>query len=225
MFLSVIIPVLNEAAVIRQALERAGGCGADEVLVVDGGSRDDTVSIVRRTGCRLVHSAPGRAFQMNAGAAQARGDVFLFLHADTRLPATARSAVASALADEGTVGGRFDVRLDQHRRVFRLLAFAINWRSRLTKIATGDQAIFVRRRVFEAMRGFKEIPLMEDVDFSRRLRRRGKVACLRECVITSARRWQRHGPWKTIALMWTLRLLYFLGVSPARLKALYQDAR
>jgi rSAM/selenodomain-associated transferase 2 len=174
----------------------------------------------------MVLSAPrGRAAQMNAGAAQARGDVLLFLHADTHLPAGFDAAVNAVLADAATVSGRFDVRLVPETPLLRLVAALMNGRSRLTGIATGDQAIFVRRSAFEAIGGFEPIPLMEDVALTRALKRHGGVACLRDRVETSSRRWLRDGPIRTILLMWRLRFLYFCGVSPERLRRKYADTR
>jgi rSAM/selenodomain-associated transferase 2 len=162
---------------------------------------------------------------MNAGAVSATGEILLFLHADTRLPPTAFDDVDRALADPDTVGGRFDVRLDRAGAVYRLIETLMNARSRATRIATGDQAIFVRRRVFEDLGGYAPIPLMEDVEFSRRLKRRGRVACLRTRVVTSARRWEQAGPWRTILRMWWLRALYAAGVSPHRLARAYTPIR
>ncbi|NIM21901.1 MAG: glycosyltransferase, partial [Candidatus Latescibacteria bacterium] len=170
-------------------------------------------------------SPRGRARQMNLGARKATGDVFLFLHADTRLPASALNDVRCALAHPAFVGGRFDVELDGDRWILRVVGAMINLRSRLTKVATGDQAIFVRRKIFEEIGGFPDIPLMEDIAFSRALKRRGKIACLRSRVITSARRWEIDGVWRTIFRMWTLRLLYLAGISPLRLKQFYADTR
>ncbi len=226
MTLAVVIPALDEAANLARllpALERA--CPGAEVLVVDGGSRDGTAEVVAgRAGVRLVASARGRARQMNAGAAAASGDVLLFLHADTWLPDGAARAIEAALADPAVVGGRFDVRFDSHRPVMRMVAWFMNARSRATSICTGDQAIFVRRAVFEAVGGYPDIPLMEDIELSRRLKARGRLAALRARVTTSARKWEREGPLRTIGLMWTLRLLHFAGVAPARLHRWYYGA-
>jgi rSAM/selenodomain-associated transferase 2 len=163
----------------------------------------------------------GRARQMNAGARASRGAQLVFLHADTDLPDGALEAIEAAMADSRVVGGRFDVALDSRRPILRAVAALMNLRSRLSGIATGDQAIFVRRAAFEALGGFPDQPLMEDVEFSRRLRRRGRLACLRLRVTTSARKWQREGALRTVLLMWTLRLLYRLGVSPVRLHRWY----
>lgn len=162
---------------------------------------------------------------MNAGAAAATGDVLLFLHADTLVPHDAWQAVALALAEPRTVGGRFDVRFERDAGLGWLISRMINLRSRLSGIATGDQAIFVRRETFDALGGFSDIPLMEDVDFTKRLKRLGRIAALRARVITSFRRWELRGPIRTILLMWSLRFLYWIGVSPVRLKALYNDER
>jgi rSAM/selenodomain-associated transferase 2 len=158
---------------------------------------------------------------MNHGAREAGGDTLLFLHADTRLPEGAARAIERALAEPGVVGGRFDVRFDNERALFRMIAWFMNVRSRGSGICTGDQAIFVRRADFEAIGGYPDIPLMEDVELSRRLKRRGRLRALRLRVTTSARKWEREGPLRTIGLMWTLRFLHFCGVAPARLHRWY----
>jgi len=220
--LSIIIPVLNEADHIVAALQaltplRARGA---ELIVVDGGSTDDTVELAAPLCNQVVHAPRGRALQMNAGARVASGEALVFLHADTRLPERADAEIALALAQASW--GRFDVRIASLRPLLRLVARAMNLRSRLSGIATGDQAIFVRR---EAFPGFPEIPLMEDIAFSRRMKRRGRPACLRACVTTSARRWEARGVVRTILLMWRLRLLYALGMTPQRLAREYADQR
>lgn len=223
MRLAVVIPALDEAdhlaALLPDLLAREPDA---EVVVVDGGSRDATRAIVARSPrARLLEAPRGRARQMNAGAGAVGGDALLFLHADTRLPDGASAAITRALADPTVVGGRFDVRFDNPRRIYRMIAWFMNRRSRLTGISTGDQAIFVRRAVFEAMGGFADIRLMEDVDFTRRLKRRGAVAALALRVTTSARKWEREGPGRTILRMWALRLLYALGASPEVLHRWY----
>jgi rSAM/selenodomain-associated transferase 2 len=221
--LSIVIPALDEAPNLAQLLpELSLRCPGAEVIVVDGGSRDQTADTVAgRPGVRLLASERGRARQMNAGARAARGDVLLFLHADTRLPAGATGAIETVLAEPGAPGGRFDVRFDRDRRVFRMIAWFMNARSRATGICTGDQAIFVRRADFEAVGGYPDIALMEDIELSRRLKRRGGLRPLRLRVTTSARKWEREGPLRTIGLMWALRLLHFAGVAPARLHRWY----
>jgi rSAM/selenodomain-associated transferase 2 len=220
---SIVVPALDEADNLARLLpDLARRWPAAEVIVVDGGSADDSLAVVRRhAGARGLVAPRGRARQMNAGARAAGGDVLLFLHADTRLPDGALEAIGAALADPAVAGGRFDVSLDSARPILRVTAALMSLRSRLSGIATGDQAIFVRRSVFEALGGFPDIPLMEDVAFSRGLKRRGRLACLRLRVTTSARKWQREGALRTVLLMWALRLLYVLGVAPARLHRWY----
>jgi rSAM/selenodomain-associated transferase 2 len=190
------------------------------VVVVDGGSTDQTLQIAREHADLALLAPRGRASQMNAGAAAGPARVLLFLHADTRLPEQADALVQRALR-HGHGWGRFDVRLDSTRPMLRLVARLMNLRSRLTGIATGDQALFVRYEVFRAVGGFPDLPLMEDISLCRRLKRHGPPACLRERVVTSARRWERHGVWRTIWLMWRLRAAYVLGADPARLAEQY----
>jgi rSAM/selenodomain-associated transferase 2 len=225
--LSIVIPTLNEAANLGRLLpELAQTCPKAEVIVADGGSTDGTPDLVRRApGVKLIEASRGRARQMNAGARTAGGSTILFLHADTVLPPDAPQAIEDALRVPGVVGGRFDVRFDNPRAIFTLIATMMNLRSRLTRICTGDQAIFVRRRTFDVLEGYPDIPLMEDIDFSRRLKRQGRIACLRLRVTTSARKWEREGVLRTIALMWALRFLYCAGVEPARLHPWYYGGR
>ena len=217
------MPTLDEAANLERLLpDLRDHCREAEVIVVDGGSVDATRDVAARfPQVALVTSPRGRARQMNAGAKQARGDTILFLHADTRLPHGALAAIAAALDDARVVGGRFDVGFDNPRPVFRMIAFFMNVRSRWSGISTGDQALFVRRGVFDAMGGYPDIVLMEDIEFCRRLKRRGKLAALRTRVTTSARKWEREGAFRTMALMWGLRFLYLVGVSPDRLHGWY----
>lgn len=158
---------------------------------------------------------------MNAGAKVANGEVLLFLHTDTLLPAGAEAAISEAFSNPDIVAGRFDIRFDNPRPVFKVIAFFINLRSRLTKICTGDQALFVRRKTFEELGGYPDIPLMEDVELTRRLKRRGEIRCLRSKVTASARKWEREGVFRTILLMWALRFLHFAGVNPSRLHRWY----
>lgn len=221
--ISVIVPVLNEAARLSAFLrELQRVLPGAEIVVVDGGSTDGSGAAAAGVpGVRALRARRGRARQMNAGAAAARADTFLFLHADTRLPAEAAAALREALADPAVVGGRFDVRLDNPRLPFRAIETLMNWRSRLTGIGTGDQALFVRATTFRALGGFPDIPLMEDVEFSRRLKRVGRLARLRARVVTAARKWERDGLWRTILLMWSLRFLYFVGTDPTWLHRRY----
>jgi rSAM/selenodomain-associated transferase 2 len=223
--LSLIVPTLDEEQTLAATLATARQSGMREIIVVDGGSSDGTMRVAHALADRVVTAARGRAHQMNAGAALAGGDVLLFLHADTHLPPGYLTAVARALVDPAVVGGRFDVRLDAEGLIYRAIERLINLRSRLTGVATGDQALFVRRDVFVRLGGFPLLPLMEDVAFCRALKRVGPLACLRERVTTSARRWQRRGVLRTVLLMWTLRAAYYAGVAPERLARAYGDAR
>jgi rSAM/selenodomain-associated transferase 2 len=224
--LSVVVPVLDEARHLPALLAHLArdGSGA-EVIVADGGSRDGSAELAARApDVRLIVTGRGRARQMNAGAALATGDVLLFLHADTRLPSGAVEKIRRALADPRVVYGRFDVRFDNPRRGFRLIAGLMNLRSRLTGICTGDQAIFVRGAAFARLGGYPEIALMEDIELTRRLKRIGRLAAVRRPVTTAARRWERDGVVRTVVLMWMLRLLYLCGVDPARLHEWYYGA-
>jgi rSAM/selenodomain-associated transferase 2 len=221
--LSIIVPTLDEAPEIVAALEALAPLRASghELIVVDGGSTDGTPALATGRADRVLQAARGRARQMNAGAAIATGDALLFLHADTRLPPDAGRLVLEALARHGW--GRFDVRIEGGSPLLAMVAFCMNWRSRLSGIATGDQAIFVRRETFAAAGGFADIPLMEDVALSARLKRISPPACLAARAVTSGRRWERHGVLRTILLMWRLRLAYFLGARPEDLARRYAN--
>jgi rSAM/selenodomain-associated transferase 2 len=218
--LSVVVPALNEAAEIAACLGALAPLRArgHEVIVVDGGSADGTPAIAAPLADRVIAAARGRAAQMNAGAAAAAGDALLFLHADTRLPPNAERAVFAALAAHPW--GRFDLAIDSDDPRLAVIAFFVNRRSRLTGIATGDQAIFVRRGAFP---GFPPIALMEDVAFSRTMKRVSPPACLAEQVVTSARRWERRGVARTVLLMWRLRYDYWRGADPDELARRYAD--
>ncbi len=220
--LSIIIPVLDEAAQVEAALTalsqyRTRGI---EIIVVDGGSRDGTASLARPFADRVLIAPRGRAVQMNTGAAAACGDTLLFLHLDTCLPDNAELLVRDGLAHSKRIWGRFDVQFDRSG-FLSLIAFMMNLRSRLSGIATGDQAIFVTRKAFDAVGGFPPIALMEDIALSARLKQIGRPLCLRARVITSERRWRMHGILRTVVLMWRLRLAYFLGADPAQLARRY----
>ena len=221
--LSIVIPVLDEAAGIADTLAalapfRQRGV---EVIVVDGGSRDGTVALARPLADRVLSAPRGRAAQMNAGAAAASGDVLLFLHADTVLPDNADGLLLYGLADTGRIWGRFDVEIEGKNPLLALVAGLMNWRSQITGIATGDQAMFVTRDAFDAVGGFDDIPLMEDIALSKKLKRLGRPLCLAARARTSARRWTENGTIRTIVLMWRLRLAYWLGADPAALARRY----
>ncbi|NLF54784.1 MAG: glycosyltransferase family 2 protein [Thauera phenolivorans] len=220
--LSIVIPVLDEAAGVVEHLQALQGLRAQgvELVVVDGGSRDDTVALAAPLADRVEQAGRGRGRQMNAGARCARGRVLLFLHADTRLPADALPAVRQAIG-EASPWGRFDVRIVDGPAALAMVAWAMNLRSRLTGIATGDQAMFCTRAAFDRAGGFPEIPLMEDIVLSRRLRAIARPACLRTRVETSGRRWARHGVVRTVLTMWWLRLRFWLGASPEALARAY----
>jgi len=224
--LSVIVPMLNEERAIASTLDAiaAGSSGSPlivEVIVVDGGSSDRSREEARPRCARLVVTRRGLACQMNAGAAAAKGDALVFVHADTLVPPTFAGDIAAALADPAVVGGRFDLRLDDDAPMLRLIGWLISARSRLSGTGTGDQTIFVRREVFERLGGYRDIALCEDLDLARRLKRVGRVACLRSRVTTSARRWRKGGVLATTARMWFIRIAFLLGVSPSRLAHLY----
>jgi len=221
---AMIVPVLNEAECLPCLLTHIREWGMDEIIFVDGGSSDETLQILKNAGVKWIHSERGRAVQINAGTAQLKSDIFLFIHVDTSLSSSHIEDIKQVMRNSSVAGGRFDVRLSGHHTTFRIIEFFINWRSRLTRISTGDQAMFVRREVFARLGGFSEQPLMEDVEFSRRLKREGRVACLHRRVVTSSRRWEKHGIVRTVLLMWWLRLCYSLGVNPEVLKRRYLDA-
>ena len=226
-WISIIVPVLNEAQGISESLAvlaplRARG---HEIIVVDGGSSDKTPDLASRAADRVVSAPRGRASQMNAGAALARGEVLVFLHADTRLPEAAGARILQGLAASGRAWGRFDVRIEGASVFLPVIAFFMNLRSRATGIATGDQAIFVRREAFERAGGFPPLELMEDIALSRSLKRVSRPLCLAEKAVTSGRRWERHGVLRTVFLMGWLRLAFFLGAAPASLARFYDSER
>ena len=220
---SIIVPVLNEAAGLAELaahLASFSKAGA-QVLLVDGGSDDSTPKLAQNAGFQVISSERGRAQQMNTGVAHAQGNALVFLHADTRLPENAIALISTALT--ATHGwGRFDVYIAGRPAMLRVVAGMMNWRSRLTGIATGDQAMFMTREAFEAVGGFAVQPLMEDIEMSRQLRALSRPVCLRERVVTSGRRWETRGVWTTMMLMWRLRWAYWRGVAPAVLARAYQ---
>lgn len=219
--LSIIVPLLNEIELLPELLAhlqlwQRQGC---EVLLVDGGSSDGTAEVAAALGFSVLHSTRGRALQMNAGAAQAKAKVLLFLHADTRLPQDALAHIDSAITQHSW--GRFNVQITGESLMLKVVAFFINWRSRLSAIATGDQAIFVDKATFIRIGGFPVQPLMEDVEICKRLKKMGRPACLQARVKTSGRRWMQYGVWRTITLMWQLRFAYWRGVPAEQLAKRY----
>lgn len=220
---SIVMPALNEAAGVAPVLERLQSFRAagHELILVDGGSADDTPAIAAPLVDRLIRTGPGRAREMNAGAACARGNTLWFLHADT-LPCSDAIGQILAARNRGRRWGRFDIALDSPRPLLRVVATMTNLRSALTGIATGDQGMFVERALFESVGGFAELPLMEDIELSGRLRRTIRPARLPGPLLTSARRWNSDGAWRTIALMWWLRLAYRAGADPEALARRYR---
>lgn len=220
--LSIIIPCLNESAMVRERLEPLQGLrnAGHELILVDGGSDDATRELAGPLVDRLLRSTAGRARQMNAGARAARGEILWFLHLDSRLPPGAAQQVIDSAGGGGW--GRFDVRLSGRHILLRPVERLMSLRSRISGIATGDQGIFVHRELFFALNGFPDIPLMEDIALSRLLKRRRRPVCLRSPLVTSSRRWERHGILRTVLLMWYLRLAYFLGARPEYLARLYR---
>jgi len=219
--LSIIVPCLDEAQSIVACLRELAPLRSrgHEVLVVDGGSRDGTRALAQPLCDRLLDAPRGRASQMNAGALAASGDALLFLHADTRLPDGADELVFFSLKNH--LWGRFDVEIESRLAALKIVAWSMNLRSRLTGIATGDQAIFVRRDAFQTAGGFPEIPLMEDIALCKRLKRVSPPLCLSDRAVTSGRRWEQHGVLSTMVLMWRLRLAYFFGADPKELARQY----
>ena len=226
MKISIIVPALNEADGITTVLARLAPLRnrGHEVIVVDGGSSDNTLELARAAD-RVVSAPRGRASQMNAGAALAQGEVLLFLHADTRLPDDADARILEGLAASGRAWGRFDVRIEGASVCLPVIAFFMNLRSRATGIATGDQAIFVRRDAFERAGRFPPLELMEDIALSRSLKRVSRPLCLADKAVTSGRRWERRGVLRTVLLMGWLRLAFFFGAAPAKLARLYDGER
>ncbi len=225
--LSVIIPVRNEEACIARTLVGAGSelRDGDELFVADGRSTDRTAEIAKEHGARVLVCEPGRGRQMNEAAALASGDVLLFVHADTELPAGYRADIDASLQGNDVCWGRFDIAFDEGGQLLRLIAWLISTRSRIFRSATGDQAIFVRRGNFEAVGGYREQHLFEDVDLARRLRRQGRMGIPRGRAVTSSRRWRNRGVWATTARMWTLKTLYLCGVPAGCLARFYPDER
>ncbi len=222
MFVSIIIPVLNEENSIKELLQQLQVCRQQghEVIVVDGGSHDNTRSVADSLSDKVISSEAGRALQMNNGATQSRHEVLWFLHADTLIPENAIEQIQQALNKSDW--GRFNVKLSGSHILFRIIETMMNVRSCVSGIATGDQGIFVKRKVFRQVNEYSNIPLMEDVDLSRKMKKLSKPVCLKYTLITSSRRWEKNGISSTILLMWKLRFLYWVGVSPEYLVRQYR---
>lgn len=220
--ISIIIPTLNEEKVLKSTIENIPKDPCTELIIVDGGSTDNTEKIAHLYTEKVYRvDNPSRAEQMNLGVRHAEGDLLLFLHADSLLPKDGLNKIREAVAS-GAVGGAFDLSINSDRPSLRLIAFIANLRSRLTRIPYGDQGIFVKRVVFEEMGGFKRIPLMEDIDFSMRLKKKGKVVFIKDKIVTSARRWEREGVVRGTLRNWSLSVLFYLGISPVRLAKWYR---
>lgn len=214
------MPLLNESAVAQLLIEHLHGLNAEQIIIVDGGSDDNTVELLGQAGFQVISSSAGRATQMNTGAQHATQSQMLFLHADSRLPSDYKAELAKA-----NVWGRFNVQFDHPAIPLKVIAFCMNWRSRLSAVATGDQAIFIDSMVFRSVGGFPDIPIMEDVALCKRLRPLCAPFCSKARVTTSARRWLQYGIIKTVLTMWWYRLVYFLGVPPSVIKKGYDDVR
>ena len=225
MKIAIVVPVFNEALVLPRLIHDLTTLNeianpSFELVFVDGGSTDNTAALIKNAGLRVINSVKGRAWQMNAGAAKTTGDILLFLHADTQLPENALAAISSNMLGN-TCWGRFDVRITGKSWMLGVVSRMMNWRSRLTGIATGDQAMFMTRGAFQKIGGFPEQALMEDVEASRRLHQLSRPACIASPVITSGRRWETRGVLTTIVLMWRLRWAYWRGQDPQQLAKLY----
>lgn len=215
--ISVIVPALNEEAAIARAVDSARAAAGVEVIVADGGSRDRTVAVARERGAEVVVSRPGRAAQMNAGAERARGQVFLFLHADTTLPVGYDRAAARELGRPGTVAGAFRLAIDGRGRALRLIEGLVHWRSTALHTPYGDQALFLPAEVFRRVGGYPDLRIMEDLELTRRLRKLGRIGIVPEAVRTSARRWEERGVWRTTLVNQLCLAAYVAGVAPDRI--------
>jgi rSAM/selenodomain-associated transferase 2 len=223
--ISIIIPAINEAGNIKQTIATTQRSTNIEVIVVDGGSQDDTVAIAGSLGVKVISSSPGRAVQMNTGAALASGDILLFLHADTLLPVGFDEMIRAALQQPGVIAGAFALRINADLASLRLVEKGVYWRSRLLQMPYGDQAIFMTKAVFQQVGGFPELPIMEDFELIRRLKRLGKITILRVPVITSARRWLQKGVFKTTLINQIVIIAYLLKIKPARLRTWYSQGK
>ncbi|MFN6474096.1 MAG: TIGR04283 family arsenosugar biosynthesis glycosyltransferase [Nostoc sp. SerVER01] len=223
--ISIIIPTLNEAANIKEAIATTQARINIEFIVVDGGSSDDSVEIAQSLGVKVISSSAGRAVQMNAGAVAASGEILLFLHADTRLPAGFDEMICTALQQPGIVAGAFNLRIDASLLSLRWVELGVKWRSHFCQMPYGDQAIFLTKALFQQIGGFAELPIMEDFELMRRLKAMGRIAIISTPVVTSARRWLQKGVFKTTLLNQIVIIAYLLGVSPERIRCWYRQEK
>ena len=225
--ISIIIPVINEAANIKSTLATTQPSQNVEIIVVDGGSSDGTVEIVGNSGfpVKVIMANPGRGIQMNTGALAATGDILLFLHADTRLPPGFDTMIRQAVEISGIIAGAFILKIDAELASLRLVEKGVRWRSHFWQMPYGDQGIFLKREVFQAVGGFPELPIMEDFEFIRNLKRQGRIVTLPAPVITSARRWLKKGVWQTTFINQVVIVAYFFGVSPERIRSWYRRGK
>ena len=223
-YVSIIIPALNEESAIETLLQQLQTYRkqGNEIIVVDGGSTDSTISISNILADKIIQSKSGRALQMNNGSAEASFDILWFLHADSKIPDDSIEKIQFNLNEKNKDWGRFNIKLSGKNILFRLIERMINIRSCVTSIATGDQGIFVKRKSFDDVNGFSELPLMEDIDLSQKLKRLSRSVCIKETLTTSSRRWEQNGILSTVFLMWRLRFLYWLGVSADKLASQYK---
>ncbi|WP_269764225.1 TIGR04283 family arsenosugar biosynthesis glycosyltransferase [Ghiorsea bivora] len=221
------IPVYNEEETLPHALreiQKLNLEATDQLIFIDGGSNDHTKQLIQDAGFHCLVSQAGRAKQMNMGAQNTKSDIILFLHIDTSISSSNISNIKKTY-NQGYLSGRFNIRLSSSGLSYQIISFFMNARSCLSKISTGDQAMFVRRDVFETVGGFPDLPLMEDIALSKKLRPLGHIACLKDTLVTSSRRWEKYGVINTVLLMWKLRFLYWIGISPEKLAKMYRHIR
>jgi rSAM/selenodomain-associated transferase 2 len=221
--ISIIIPVLNEAAIIKQTLEQLTNYSEVEIIVVDGGSQDETVAMAKNDAKVITVIGKGRAGQMNAGANSAQSEILLFLHADTQLPPNFIDLIIKTLQPHQTIAGAFELAIDGSSRSLRWVERLVKWRSRFLFLPYGDQAIFISKSAFMEVGGFADLPIMEDFEFIRRIKRQGKIAIAPATVTTSDRRWRKLGVWQTTLINQMMLIGYFLGIDPTKLSQFYRS--